>query len=430
MQDLAYRYTTRPVSRHGFALICIAQHFFYRLNRWKGVVNMFVLNEEQEKRAIEIHQKSCVIDSQVLFEDLFPVMSEAIPQITGLIEAGGPILEIQAQEIRMKFSRIARDPQYQKAVVEVIQKSGLNGICITMGSHGLPRYSYEVAIRDLAFFYKLCNDFGFLKPVTKAKNIRQLKKEGKIGVILNLQNTTHFFDDLVNLDLCDKLANLELFYDLGIRTITLAYNETNSVAGGCTDRNDCGLSYLGVEVVERMNQLGILIDTSHCSHQTTMDVLEVSSQPIAFTHTSCKYIYEHDRAKTDGEIKAVADKGGYIGILVLPSFIAESNSSLDDVLDHIDHAVNVGGIDSIGIGTDFSGMNHMPALAKALNKEYANRSGFRPKHRNDILLSLKGYTWEDWPNITRGLVSRGYSDDEINKIIGGNFLRVFEQVVG
>ncbi len=391
---------------------------------------MFVLNKEQEERAKEIHQKACVVDSQVLFEDLFPVMSEAIPKITALIEAGGPILEIQAQEIRMKFSRIARDPQYQKAVIKTIQKSGVNGICITMGSHGLPRYSYEVAIRDLAFFHKLCNDFDFLKPVTKANNIRQLKKEGRTAVISNLQNTTHFFNDQVNLDLCDRLANLELFYDLGIRIITLAYNETNSVAGGCTDRNDGGLSYLGVEVVEKMNQLGILIDTSHCSHQTTMDAVEVSKVPIAMTHTICKSVYDHSRAKTDEEIKAVAEKGGYIGILVLPGFIAESNPSLDDVLDHIDHAVKVGGIDSVGIGTDFSGMNHMLVLAKALNKEYANMSGFRPEHRNDILLPLKGYKWEDWPNITRGLVSRGYSDDEIEKIIGGNFLRVFEGVVG
>lgn len=391
---------------------------------------MFTLNEEQEKKAKEIHANSCVIDSQAFLGDSFPILPEMSQKVNELIKAGDPILEIQAKEYRMKFSQILTDPQYKKAVIEGIKKSGVNAWCITMGMLGLPRYSYEVAIKDLAFFYRLCSEFSFLKLVTKAKNIRQAKKEDRVGIILNLQNTAHLFSDRVNLELCDKLINLELFYELGIRIITLAYNTMNSVAGGCIERSDVGLSYLGVEIVEKMNELGILIDTSHCSHQTTMDALEVSKEPIAMTHTSCKSVYNHSRAKTDEEIKAVAEKGGYIGILILPGFIAGNDVSIDSLLDHVDHAIKVGGEDHVGIGTDFSGMSRIPALAKAINKDIL-KSGFRPEDHHDLLQPVEGYeNWQDWLNITRGLVSREYSDDVIEKIVGGNFLRVFEEVVG
>lgn len=391
---------------------------------------MFILNEEQEKRVKEIYEKCYVIDSQAYLADSFPILPEMTQEVNGLIKVGNPILEIRAQDIRMKFSKILSDPQYKKAVIEGIKKSGVNAWCTTMGMFGLPRSSYEVAIKDLAFFYRLCSEFNFLKLVTKAEDIRQAKKEDRVGIILNIQNTACLFNDWVNLEVCDKLINLKLFYDLGIRIITLAYNTMNSVAGGCIERSDVGLSYLGVEIVEKMNELGMLIDTSHCSHQTTMDVLEVSKDPIAMTHTSCKSVYNHSRAKTDEEIKAVAEKGGYIGILILPGFIAEGNVSIDSLLEHIDHAINVGGIDHVGVGTDFVGMNRIPALAKASNKDVL-KSGFRPEDHHDLLQPVEGYeNWQDWPNITRGLVSRGYSDDAIEKIIGGNFLRVFEEVVG
>ncbi len=392
---------------------------------------MLKLNKEQEIRAKEIHSESLVIDSQALLFESFPISPDISQKVEEAIKSNRPILEIQNEEFRMKFSHIAKDPQYRNNVVEGIMRSGVDVCNITMGMFGLPRYSYETAIKDLAFFYKLCKDFSFFKPVTKTKDIRKAKKEGSVGIILNLQNAICLFNDKVNLDLLDKMSNLELFYDLGIRIITLAYNTMSPVTGGCIERSDVGLSYLGVEVVERMNQLRMLIDTSHCSHQTTIDVLEVSRQPIAMTHTSCKSVYDHSRAKTDEEIKAVADKGGYIGIFVLPGFIGEKSVSINTVLDHIDRTVNLGGIDHVGIGTDFTGMTRIPALAKAINKEIL-RSGFRPENNHDLLQIMKDYnTWQEgWPNITRGLVSRGYSDDEIKKIIGGNFLRVFEEVVG
>lgn len=392
---------------------------------------MFTLNEEQEQRAKEVHSRSLVIDSQALLFESFLVSPEISQKVEEAIKSNRPIFEIQNEEFRMKFSRIAKNPQYRNIVVEGIRRSGVDVCNITVGMFGLPRYTYGIAIKDLAFFYKLCDDFSFFKPVTKAEDIRRAKKDKRVGIILNFQNITYLFNDRVNLELCNKLTNLELFYDLGIRIITLAYNTMNSVAGGCIERSDVGLSYLGVEVVEKMNELKMLIDTSHSSHQTTMDVLQISKQPIAMTHTSCKSVYSHDRAKTDEEIKAVAEKGGYTGIFVLPGFIGGNSVSINNVLDHIDRVVNVSGIDHVGIGTDFSGMTRMPILAEALNKEML-RSGFRPENNHDLLQPIQGYkTWQEgWPNITRGLISRGYSDDVIEKILGGNFLRIFEEVVG
>ncbi|MBA7678679.1 hypothetical protein ES703_86957 [subsurface metagenome] len=184
------------------------------------------------------------------------------------------------------------------------------------------------------------------------------------------------------------------------------------------------------QVVKRLNQLGILVDVSHCGYQTTMDAINISSAPVAATHSFCRKLHDHPRGDTDEQLKMLADKNGYLGIVVYPSFIAPPGrqASLDDFLDHLEHAVAIMGVDKVGIGTDYGKVVPEPLQAR-LREE-----GMRLGH-------LKGYTGgagategykdhREWTNFTRGLVSRGYTDDEIKGILGGNFLRILEQVVG
>jgi len=259
---------------------------------------------------------------------------------------------------------------------------------------------------------------------TTLKDIKQAKVQGKYAIIMGFQDSEHFGRDL------DKL---QCFYDLGIRVIQLTYNLRNFVGSGCTERADGGLSLFGIEAIKRMNELGILVDVSHCGYQTMADAIEVSSAPVAVTHAFPHKLYDHDRGKTDEQMQALAAKNGYFGVVTLPCFLRDvfqKQASLDDVLDHIDHVARIMGVDKIGIGTDALPSQFPKVLADASDRAVLTM-GFKKEHKIDTGAVLQGFEdFRKWPNVTRGLVSRGYTDEEIKGILGGNFLRIFREVCG
>ncbi len=204
----------------------------------------------------------------------------------------------------------------------------------------------------------------------------------------------------------------------------------NNMGVGCTERVDAGLSHKGIELVKRLNELGILIDASNCGPKTTLDIIETSDQPIAFTHATCKSVYPHDRGKTDEAIRALADNGGYMGIAIVPAFITEKErATVDDFFNHLDHAVELIGADHVGIGTDWGAV--YPSWIAHQNNLESSQTGFRPEHKLDYGATLDGFErWVNWPNFIRGLVVCGYSDEDIKCILGQSFLTVFEKAVG
>jgi membrane dipeptidase len=180
-----------------------------------------------------------------------------------------------------------------------------------------------------------------------------------------------------------------------------------------------------------MNQLGMVVDLSHCGYQTTIDGIQVSERPVAVTHSFCRALRDHDRGKTDDQLRLLAERDGYLGILAVPHFLGnEAVAPLSLVLDHIDHAVKVMGVHRVGIGTDWgSASPDLPEPLRAgIRQAFANM-GFRPEHGTALAARPGGAyfhefkTYTDWPAITRGLVSRGYSDDEVRGILGQNWLR-------
>jgi membrane dipeptidase len=207
---------------------------------------------------------------------------------------------------------------------------------------------------------------------------------------MNLQNTTYIDDEL------DKL---ELFYELGIRIIQLTYNQRSLVGDGCTERNPSGLSYFGLQVVRHMNDIGVLIDVSHCSEPTTLDAIEVSQKPVAVTHSFCKSVFDHDRGKSDEVIRALGETGGYFGVLLVPFFLTnEVDANLKHFMSHLDRVVNLVGPEHVGIGTDW-GKEIPPRLVDVLNKEMY-RFGFREEHRADY-----GRVWGAMPGGRTGPTS-------------------------
>lgn len=219
---------------------------------------------------------------------------------------------------------------------------------------------------------------------------------------------------------------------LGTRSIMLTYNRQDFVGAGCTERTNAGLSNYGLQVVAKLNDIGIIVDTSHCGKQTTLDACAASKSPVTANHTSAEGVYQHDRAKSDEEFDAIAATGGLVGVYAVPFFLAppEAKAGVDVMLDHIDHIVRRVGWQHVGIGTDWPFMlTH--GIAESTVGQNTEDMGFRPEHGITIRQNLVGYDdARDFVNFTRGLVSRGYGDDAVRGILGGNFLRVFEAVCG
>lgn len=293
------------------------------------------------------------------------------------------------------------------------------------GSHMLNAWPRDGLIADCiawADFIKAHSDTLLL--VTSAADIKRAKAEGKNGVMLNSQNCPTD----------GRLENIDMFYKLGIRQLQLTYNERNLLGDGSTERTNAGLSDLGIAAVERMNELGIMVDTSHSSWATCADAIKFSKKTPIFSHTQCHAISQHPRNKPDELIKALADKGGVMGLTCVGPMVTNDPipSTLDRWIDHVDHIVKLVGIDHVGIGSDtlIRGWPTDPKLKKETMSFYGEPY-FKDSYRFRYPMGTEGMNDQNKLRYaTAGLLKRGYKVDDILKILGGNWLRVIGDVVG
>jgi len=274
---------------------------------------------------------------------------------------------------------------------------------------------------------------GRVIQIREAEDIRRAKREELVGLILGFQNVMPIED---NFDL------LWLYDALGVKIIQLAYN-TRSLAGdGCFERTNAGLSEFGMELVRKMNRLGILIDVSHCGYRTTIDILEKSNDPVAITHSSARHLnpLTYQRSKTDEQIKALAENGGVMGIIAESTFLASSGyegATIDECLAHVRYVTNLVGVDHVGIGSDIIEFMDEKYLTSLRSRGLSHSSKpfdvyleaeYLSKTRAETIYASTFNTLAKSQNITMGLVASGFSDDEILEILGGNFLRLFSRV--
>ncbi len=327
--------------------------------------------------------------------------------------------------IRVRIHELVSNAEYLREYLANWDKAGVTAICYSLFSYAEP-YSFATTVREIAHLTYLFDNLpDKFQKILKAEDLVRVKAKKGHGIILYVESTDEFGKNLDNID---------FFHELGLRIVQLTYNTRNWVGNGCTERVDDGLSYFGLQVVERLNELHMIVDLSHCGYKTTMDAIANSKDPVVFTHTFAKEVSKHDRGKTDEQLQALSERGGFVGVMLVPHFItSDPHPSLEHFFRHIDYIVKLIGVDHLAIGTDL----YPPAnlgLSKALDSSNSWMSlGFRPEHRagesrKTVIESFKD--WSDWPNITAGLLSRGYSKDDVNKILGGNFLRVFERIVG
>jgi len=249
--------------------------------------------------------------------------------------------------------------------------------------------------------------------VGRAEDIDHAKAKQKIAVIIGLQNADEFRDP----------KDVKAFFELGLRCAQLTYNSQNLIGSGSTDRVDGGISDYGVEIIKAMNEVGMLIDVSHSGDRTTLDAIELSPKPIAFTHSNCRALNNHPRLKTDEAIRKLAAKGGVMGITGVRNFVKDKEpTTVEDIVDHIDHVVKLVGIEHVGIGTDsdLMGYDHMPPdQYKQLKAGYKSSYAFRDKIDTDGFNHPRKMF-----DLTAALVRRGYNDSNIQAVLGGNFRRL------
>ncbi len=294
----------------------------------------------------------------------------------------------------------------------MFRSCGITGFHNSVGVGGAS--AYEDALQFIAawsgFVGRNSHVFSL---VGKADDLEAAKAKQKIAVIMGLQNADEFREP----------KDVKAFYELGLRCAQLTYNTQNLIGSGSTERVDGGISDYGVEIIKAMNEVGMLIDVSHSGDKTTLDAIEISPKPIAFTHSNCRALNNHPRLKTDEAIRKLAAKGGVMGITGVRMFVKDKEpTTVEDIVDHIDHVVKLVGIDHVGIGSDcdLMGYDHMPPdQYKQLKAGYKASYAFRDKIDTD------GF---DHPrkvyDLTAALIRRGYSDSNIQAILGGNFRRL------
>jgi membrane dipeptidase len=214
-------------------------------------------------------------------------------------------------------------------------------------------------------------------------------------------------------DIARDLDILDQAYAMGLRMTQVTYNWMNFIETGCNERVDAGLSHFGEKVVPRLNKLGVLIDTSHCGRQTTLDACALSAAPVMATHTAANSLRRHERGKDDEEIRAVVASGGVVGVVSVPFFLTESeNVTVEAMLDHIDCLVKLVGWEHVGIGADRPEQAPKRLLHKVFEL-FALGIGMRSDHKVTPVNLIGLDDYRDFPNITRGLVKRGYGDEQI-----------------
>lgn len=316
---------------------------------------------------------------------------------------------------------------YEPALIDEIRASGMRGCVITLGNPALqtPSDAYDDMEQERqGHEARLAKMPDRLLRATSVKDLDAAAQRGAIGLVYYLQNVTLIGDDLGRLqDLKHK----------GIRIIQLTYNMRNLVGDGCLERQNSGLSTFGVELVARMNEMGLLVDLSHCGEATTQDGVRTSKRPVAITHSACKALFDHPRNKTDETIRLLADRGGVMGIFQINPYLGpKERNTLDDFLAHIDHAVKVAGVEHVGIGSDRE-HRRIPDTPEEKQKLIDELSRLRPVNaasfRWPFFISELNHP-RRMETIADGLAKRGYRSGDIDRVLGGNFYRLFKDTIG
>ncbi len=305
---------------------------------------------------------------------------------------------------------------FGRAIFEDMRRGGLSAANCTCSIWEGFRATMDNVARWKGWFREHSD---LITQVTTSADIARAKREGKTGIILGWQNLT---------GIEDQIGYLQLFKELGVGIMQIAYNTQNLVGTGCYESRDGGLSDFGHEVIAEMNRLGILCDLSHVGAKTSEDVIKASKKPVAYTHCLPGALKAHPRNKSDEQLRFIVERGGFVGVTMFPPFLRRgTESTVDDYVEAIEYVIQLCGEDQVGFGTDFTQgydrkffewITHDKGYARKLTEfgEIVNPAGIR---------EIK-----DYPNLTAAMQKRGWKESRIRKVMGENWVRLLKEVWG
>lgn len=343
-------------------------------------------------RAVDLVNRSLVVD-------MLSVLANLGDALTAGFSENPKILDVYA---------------ISDAQIEKIRASGVNVYHPAVGLGG-----YEDALE----FVGRLNAYAAERPdvfrrVTTVADMETAKADGRIGYIIGIQNAQHF----------NTPDDVNVFYNLGQRVSQLTYNTQTLIGSGSTDRVDGGVSDFGAAIIARMNEVGMAVDVSHCGDKTTLDAFDISTAPVLITHSNVRKLAGgHIRCKSDEAIRKMAKSGGVMGITGVRNFVRDREpTTVEHMIDHFDYVAKLVGVEHLGVGSDMDpdGYDDIPEPAySALKAGYKDTYKFRGKiDTDDFDHPQKIY------DLTEGLIRRGYSDANIELILGGNFKRVLGEI--
>jgi membrane dipeptidase len=288
--------------------------------------------------------------------------------------------------------------------------SGISYLSVNVGFDG---FTWERTLKALAgsraWFETHAEEFLL---VDRADDILRAKAEGRLAIAFDIEGMRALDDDL---------SMVSLYYKLGVRQMLFAYNLDSSAGGGC-HAGDAGLTDFGRKVIAEMNRVGMLVDVSHCSQRTSLEAMEASSAPVIFSHSNSKRLYDHGRNITDEQIRACARTGGVIGINGIGMFLGDREATSEAMARHIAHTVEVAGPEHVGIGLDYDWDRTWGAHTVDM-KFWPEGAGYDEDSNHFAHASP-----EQLPELAELLLAHQFSEAEVKGILGGNFLRVAQQV--
>ena len=301
---------------------------------------------------------------------------------------------------------------------EAYLSSGINVFALGSGAS-----DYESGLR----FFARWNGFIAAHPdvmlrVTSTRDIGQAHQAHRIGVMLTLQDSTHFRTP----------RDVDEFFGLGQRISQLTYNLNNRIGSGFLERRDGGLSVFGESIMKRMEEVGMAVDVSHCADQTTLDALEAATKPVLFTHATCRTLIPNlMRAKTDDAIRRMAKTGGVMGIDFIRFMVRDREPvTIENALDHFDYVRKLVGVDHLAIGSDLDLVGNGNAVGgggfNPASQPNFERYGYHVDKPDHVAVTGLDNSQRIF-DLTEGLIGRGYSDSEIQAILGGNAIRVLSE---
>ncbi len=335
---------------------------------------MIELNSQQEERAKRLHKEAIVVDTHC------DTLSRFLPR-------RGPRFGQRSLGERSESGHIDFPRMIEGGVT-------CQTFAMYTGNKPIVPDATLMALKMVDIFYESINANEGIVSVTTPDEIIAAKKEGKVCGLLSIEGAEPLMGDL---------GLLRVFHRLGVKMMSFAWNFRTPFADGLgAGRAESKLPELGVKALEEMEKVGMVFDVSHLCDSNFWDVADLMKGTFIASHSNCRDICDHPRNLTDDMIRALADHDGVMGMNFAPAFVSKENATVENLVDHIDHIVDIVGPDYVGLGSDFDGIGKPPEGLEDISK---------------------------MPNITRVLVKREYSDEDILKILGGNHIRVFKKVL-